>query len=363
MQTDNKQPFYIKINDKLYSSSAGGYAIVPKLQKGDYKFLVGFPKNEFAQQTINVSVDGDAGYMLKNFGDKGWGLYNIQTMSVNMAGEGATTASATTIKTKSDDFSNTLAGVVNTPSIKKEETVAPVVATPVIVPSVETKPVVVAKTASAIKEMSSTLDNSGRSIVYNDGADTIRIFIPYDKPVATLVTEPDPAVRKETKDPIKKDSKFLDIELDNPNTNVEAKTEATKPVTAVAETKTEEPVVKATEPKATEPIASKELKPLMINSDCKSIATDDDFLKIRKKMASEDTDDAMIAAAKKMFKLKCYSTDQIKNLSVLFLKDSGKYAFFDAAYPFINDTYNFGKLEAQLSDAYYITRFKAMIRN
>ena len=32
----------------------------------------------------------------------------------------------------------------------------------------------------------------------------------------------------------------------------------------------------------------------MINSDCKAVATDDDFLKLRKKMVTKDDDDEMI---------------------------------------------------------------------
>ena len=31
LQTDNKQPFYVRINEKLYSSSASGYVVIPKL--------------------------------------------------------------------------------------------------------------------------------------------------------------------------------------------------------------------------------------------------------------------------------------------------------------------------------------------
>ena len=101
----------------------------------------------------------------------------------------------------------------------------------------------------------------------------------------------------------------------------------------------------------------------MVNSDCKQMATEEDFLKSRKKMTAEDTDDEMVTVAKKLFKQKCYSTEQIKNLSVLFLKDEGKYKLFDAAYPYVYDTQNFKILETQLTDQYYISRFKAMIRN
>ena len=80
-------------------------------------------------------------------------------------------------------------------------------------------------------------------------------------------------------------------------------------------------------------------------------------------MAAEKSDDEMIVVAKKAFKLKCYSTEQISNLSVLFLKDDGRYNFFDAAYPRVSDTQNFNKLATKLTDEYYITRFNAMIRH
>jgi Domain of unknown function (DUF4476) len=80
-------------------------------------------------------------------------------------------------------------------------------------------------------------------------------------------------------------------------------------------------------------------------------------------MAAEKKDDEMIIVAKKMFKQKCYSTEQIKNLSVLFLKDEAKYKLFDAAYPYVYDSQLFKQLEFLLSDQYIITRFRAMIRN
>ena len=93
------------------------------------------------------------------------------------------------------------------------------------------------------------------------------------------------------------------------------------------------------------------------------MATENDFLKLRKKMAAVVSDDAMVDAAKKVFKTTCYSVEQIKNLSALFLNDAGKYNFFDTAYPHIYDSQNFGTLQTLLSDQYYISRFKAMIRN
>lgn len=80
-------------------------------------------------------------------------------------------------------------------------------------------------------------------------------------------------------------------------------------------------------------------------------------------MAAQKTDENMIVVAKKSFINKCFSTEQISNLSVLFLKDDGKYNFFDAAYPHVSDTGKFDNLVSRLSDEYYITRFKAMLRH
>ena len=66
--------------------------------------------------------------------------------------------------------------------------------------------------------------------------------------------------------------------------------------------------------------------------------------------------------AKKALKEKCYTTEHVRNLSVLFLSDAGKYQFLDVAYPFTYDSYKYSSLVDLLKDNYYIDRFKAMIR-
>ena len=78
-------------------------------------------------------------------------------------------------------------------------------------------------------------------------------------------------------------------------------------------------------------------------------------------MASENTDEGMIAEAKKYFKSKCFTTEQVKNLSALFLTSAGKYQFFDAAYLHVSDQKNFSSLESEIKDDYYLKRFKALI--
>jgi hypothetical protein len=100
-------------------------------------------------------------------------------------------------------------------------------------------------------------------------------------------------------------------------------------------------------------------KPVQKNS-CKAFAAEKDFLRLRKNMASKTNDEAMIDEAKKYFRHGCFSTIQIKNLSVLFLTSSGKYQFFDAAHRHISDLDQFSTLQSELKDEYYLKRFKAL---
>lgn len=96
-------------------------------------------------------------------------------------------------------------------------------------------------------------------------------------------------------------------------------------------------------------------------SQCKATASTNDFFKLRKNMASENKDEDMVAEAKKFFKSKCFTTEQIKNLSALFLTSAGKYEFFDAAYLHVSDQANFSSLQSEIKDDYYLKRFKALI--
>ncbi len=187
---------------------------------------------------------------------------------------------------------------------KKEET-APA---PVYKPSVVRR-----------KTESSTTEGFGITYIdeYPDGKkDTVQIFIPNPKTITKQVPPP------------QEETKFLPMD-----------TEA-KDLTPVKKPETQK--------------AGK--------NDCAAMASETDYLKLRKKMVATDGDDAMLAAAKKVFKTKCFTSEQIKNLGTLFLNDAGRYNFFDAAYLSVSDRENFAGLQAELKDEYYISRFKAMLR-
>ena len=62
IQTENKKPFYVKLDKKIFSSSNSGYVIIPKLVDGTYNLSIGFPKNESPVQNIQCTLDKqDAG--------------------------------------------------------------------------------------------------------------------------------------------------------------------------------------------------------------------------------------------------------------------------------------------------------------
>ena len=102
-----------------------------------------------------------------------------------------------------------------------------------------------------------------------------------------------------------------------------------------------------------------ETKPVLVNSDCHNFATDYDVDKLRVKMLEISKDDDKIAAAKKIFKTKCFTTKQIRALSEVFAGDATKYKFFEAAYPFVSDD-RFRELTDLLADRVYNRKFRAM---
>jgi hypothetical protein len=179
------------------------------------------------------------------------------------------------------------------------------------------------------KSESSTSEGFGLTFVdeYSDGKkDTIRIIIPNSRSVKMVMREQ--PVKDQPKEQPKEEKKFLDITADTKDASLDNKS-----------------VVKDKPKPAT----------------C-SQASENDFLKLRKKMVGESKDDGMVSEATKSFKTKCFTVVQLKNLSTLFLNDAGKYKFFDAAYSHVFDPENFTSLQSELKDDYYINRFKAMLR-
>jgi hypothetical protein len=96
-------------------------------------------------------------------------------------------------------------------------------------------------------------------------------------------------------------------------------------------------------------------------SNCKAIASDNDFIQLRRSMTKEDEESKMISTALVIFKEKCFSTSQIKNLAVLFLRDDAKYLFLESAFLYTSDLEHFESLQSLLSEEKNINSFKKII--
>jgi len=414
LQTDNQQPFYARLGERIYNSNPSGYLILSNLRDSNYSINVGIQGSQASDQPYLVSVNKkDQGFLVKNFGDKGWGLFNLNTMAVIMPESKPATArqAVKTEKREDNPFTDLLAKAADDSTIKEK---------PIVVKLEEKKTEVPQSIGekkedvkSEVKENTQPKQEEVKKEVIpvekkeEPKVDSAAILkqVEEDKRAAQLKADSILAaktkeaelirqeeIRKEElrkQDSIKKTQTELVNEIEYKRSTVKLKSESSTTIgiglifldmlpdnttdtirilippdikkSVPVETKQEEkkfldiPSVDSVKKDNSNLISTK-------SNNCKIVATDDDFFRLRKKMASETNDNDMITEAGKIFKTKCFSTTQIKNLSTLFLTDEFKYKFFDAAYQYVSDSENFASLQSELKDDYYINRFKAMLR-
>lgn len=462
LQTEGSQPFFLKMNEQVFSSNSSGYLIVSKLKDSTYQFSIGFPQNRWPEQAFTVSVRGrDQGFLLKNE-EEGWSLQNLQT-GVRIDGQIPTkNRSFKTEPKEVSRFTEVLSKAANDPSLKErivpieqpvvKEGEKGVAATPVQIetePATKDSAVHVSASERQLEENKIEEKPAMQSVDSSVQSTAIQSFIQQKDTlirreeakaaapvlVDTVVASAPPVVgsipanselvRAEEKEVITdtagrdkantmldsvqalaskgdmKEKEIVEEQLVEQKETVKADhMPVYKPsnVKRRSESSTTEgfgityideypdgqkdtirilipnpkPVVVRDVPPPQEeakflPMDSdaKDLTPVKketSKNNCTSMASETDYLKLRKKMVATDTDDAMLVAAKKVFKTKCFTTAQIRNLGTLFLNDAGRYNFFDAAYLSVSDPENFSSLESELKDEYYVNRFRAMIR-
>ncbi len=398
LQSDDQTAFYVKMGNKIYSSAASGFLILPNLKDSTYQFGLGLARSASPESTFSLTINqNDRGFLIKNMAGE-LALFDMQDLTLVKANSGQ--PDNTIYETKTDRFSAVLSKAAGDPNLlkvpvgKKEDSVknaadekgslaargeaanatvsAPPAAdsakqpvaeqasvaalaqevavggivlpdTVIVTPAVkkEMKEVAVdpvpqeskrdlveeplpAFRRSVVSRQSESSTTEGFGLIYFDkregGTDTIRILIP--APRTRLVAENEPPVPERI------------------DTLVSAKSET---LTTVPEAASVSPAP------ATNIVA------------CKSIASDKDFLKLRKRMAARENNDDMLDEARKEFRGKCYTVEQVRYLSSLFLTSASKYQFFDAAYNAVSDRANFSSLGAEIKDDHYARRFKALI--
>jgi hypothetical protein len=398
LQSDPQEPFFVRMNEKIFSSSASGYVILSNLIDSTCSFSVGFPQNKFPQQKFTLLTHKrDHGFLVKNFGEKGWGLFNLQTLAVQMPADDAA-AKKVVEEEKLNDFTELLSKATNDSTLrqktivedavvkvteeKKPDAVVQQPATNTVTKNTDSlnqlvkqedtvsKPAVTitpqpvdtpfigkgrqGSKESVISKIFQTDSGQAAEMIftdkYEDGSiDTIRLQIPNIKVKDIVETKID-SNNKETA-PVKKDTIAE---------NTIVKTDSLKKDTVAENPDVKVDSVPVLKQETKAPVSIQPPPPRAANQ-CAAKATDADFIKLRKRMAGETNDDDMIFEAKKYFKTKCFSTLQVKGLSGLFISDAGKYNFFDAVFKYVHDIENFPALQSELKDEYYIKRFKVML--
>lgn len=83
LQSERSQPFYVRYEGKVLSSSDKGYLIISKVHAGTASLRIGFANGGGPEQQFLVKMSGtnDQGYLIKKDGDEGYALYNLQTFA------------------------------------------------------------------------------------------------------------------------------------------------------------------------------------------------------------------------------------------------------------------------------------------
>lgn len=355
IQTENKQPFSLRMNGKIYSSTEMGYLIIPKLVSGDYPITIDFPKNIYPSQQFDVHLDHqDLGFVLKNVDSNAWVLQHLQS-NRRIDSKFKDTEQNFASKMESDDFTKTLSQITNTPMPEDKKIIAlnitkeqentqlldtvqshgvleensitskksTVQTSAQLIDTVQaSEDIGVRKERSDISLIFSTIDTSGQSLIYAVSQlgiiDTVVAFIPADnEPTLSAI---------------------------------------------ITNTKTEVNITDSSSALTIKDTLASRAEKNTIAFQCNKVAEEKDFLLLRKKMASQQHEADMLLQAKKAFQSKCFSTQQVRNLSGLFLEEDKKLEFLIMSRTKIIDFENFDSLISLLSDESNIIKFKEVIQ-
>jgi hypothetical protein len=398
IQSESNQPFYVRIGETIHSSSSVGHLIINGLRDSTYRLAIGFPQSQYREQQFFVPVrKKDHGFELKKTDGRSWILYDWLDQETIKSPRSDSLLYGE--RKKDDGFASLMAAVVKDSAvlyasvvkaeppkkIEKTEIDSAIVAKidslakdtvvkaePVVVKTETPKPDSVVKDTIAlvVKEQDKTppvtklneqTGSEEKKLVFLDNTigikkDTITIIIPLEKsePVKDTTEKKKVVVIKEEKPEPEKNNTAQSL-MDS----VAALKKTDSVATVKAEMKKIDSVAIAP---AKEPEPEKPMGLILLNSDCVKFAKDLDVDKLRIKMMNEKDPGNRIFIAHKVFKTMCFATSHIKGLSELFPGDELKFRFFETAWPFVSDTSQFKTLEVTLTDSFFITRFRTLLR-
>src|SRR5688572_24713320 len=127
IQSEPPQAFYLKVGSEVTNSNAGGFLNLPKIHDTAINFVICFPGDLYpAYKFSTVSIKKDKGFSLKNFGEKGWGLFDIQSLEVVMGERSGTDdkkMESFSPPLTHDAFTTILAAVIDDPGLSSTQLV------------------------------------------------------------------------------------------------------------------------------------------------------------------------------------------------------------------------------------------------
>lgn len=137
LQSEPAQPFFVKMNGKVYSSSVSGYLILPKLFDTTYSFNLGFIQIKVPEQSFTVRMaQKDHGFLVKDFGEKGWGLFDLQSLAIQYSSTFQVKTDNSNLQNNKEvsPFTDLLAKATGDPSLRENPPAPKVEEKPVIKP-------------------------------------------------------------------------------------------------------------------------------------------------------------------------------------------------------------------------------------
>jgi hypothetical protein len=377
IQAKDKQPFYVILNNAVYSSSSIGYLVIPKLQSGSYDFKIGFPKQmESEREYTCVINDEDLGFSLQKKEDGSWGLLDLQSKTFLTVTTSATNA-ATTITQNSQPaeipattttVQNNTAPIDTTPATQSFPSFGDMLSN-VANDSTLNEPVATqqtkaaAATQTANNNVAATPEPVNNNVAANNAQSNINSSVEETYGIIKIGEN------------LTNDGQQMTFVLFNSRTTdtvqilIPEQTPppppAAPPVTTVVQSNPE--------PKNTLPLFSDDNSTPVnnaapVNADAQSVLaqcdnplTDKEMLKLQKKIISKRTDDEMLSLVDKTVKGKCVTTEQVRQLGASFTSDAGRFALYQDVYGNVADKGNYASLQNQLLDGYFKKRFTDML--
>ncbi len=319
IQSDGGQPFFVRLNSQLYSSSPDGHLILSRLKDSTYSVTVVFPGQVDAGHRFLVDVHQNDLSLHLALRDGRWGLYNSQGRALHEFIDSKATEPPLPGIKKDDPFSQMMSAIVGDTAVMYSTYAdASRDSTPIASASlpVDTGNGAVPSAPTGVIKLSEHRSLQSLNLVYADKpvdktADTIDVLIPIDsqttsRSVASLVAD----------------------------------SSATSDASDLAN-------------------AGQKTSLPFVNSDCHAFATEYDVDKLRARLRNTPKEGERLLAALKMFKTKCFTTRQVRALTELFKTDASKFKFLSTAYPFVSDNH-FKSLVNVLSDPGYIGKFRVL---